>query len=96
MTLRVSLIVLFSIGGILLLVGYWADQYHPDLLPHTFSLQTAPLAGCGKTRLLRHTLRDQLMCRVGIRIARRMRKKAVQQGRSERRGESYSCRTVSL
>jgi len=25
-----------------------------------------------------------------------MFKKAVQQGRSERRGESYSCRTVSL
>jgi hypothetical protein len=30
------------------------------------------------------------MWRVGIRIGRRMRKKAVQQGRSERRGESYS------
>ena len=29
------------------------------------------------------------MWRVGIRIGRRMRKKAVQQGRSERRGESY-------
>ena len=34
--------------------------------------------------------RDQFMWRVGIRIGRRMRKKAVQQGRSERRGESYS------
>lgn len=42
MTLRVSLIVLFSIAAILLLVGYLAGQYHPDLLPHTFSLQTAP------------------------------------------------------
>ena len=33
---------------------------------------------------------DQLVRRVGIRITRRMRKMAVQQGRSERRGESYS------
>ena len=38
---------------------------------------------------------DQFTWRVGIRIARRMRTKAVQQGRSERSGESYSCRTVS-
>lgn len=39
MTLRVSLIVLFSIG-ILLLLGYLAGTYYPELLPHTFSLQT--------------------------------------------------------
>ncbi|WHZ23992.1 MAG: hypothetical protein OJF47_003104 [Nitrospira sp.] len=58
-------------------------------------MATLLLAGCGKTRLLRHT-----SCfahgPARVRIARRMRKRAVQQGRSERRGESYSCRTVSL
>src|SRR5687768_9130148 len=33
---------------------------------------------------------DHFSCCVSVRIARRMRKKVVQQGRSERRGESYS------
>jgi len=33
---------------------------------------------------------------MGLAVTRRMRKKAVQQGRSKRRGESYSHRTVSL
>ena len=37
------------------------------------------LTGCGKTRLLRHTLRFAHR-RSRIRVARRMRKKAVQQG----------------
>ncbi|SLM43940.1 hypothetical protein NSND_61373 [Nitrospira sp. ND1] len=38
---------------------------------------------------------NDLLFQIGISITRRMRKKAVQQGRSERRGESYSCGTVS-
>ncbi len=39
---------------------------------------------------------DLTKIETGIRNSSRMLKKAAQQGRSERRGESYSGRTVSL
>jgi succinate-acetate transporter protein len=52
------------------------------------------LTGCGKTHFEsqshhRYAVWDD------VEQPRRMRKKAVQQGRSEHRGESYSCGTVS-
>ncbi len=47
------------------------------------------LAGCGKTRCMHKTQNESsLRCRCQNRL--RMLKKAVQQGRSERRGEAYA------
>ena len=51
------------------------------------------LAGCRKTRLWRNTPRSAT-CHVGFRIARRMRKKAVQQGRSNARRRGVPLRYV--
>ncbi len=53
------------------------------------------VTNCGKTifapvRLGKWDVRDN------CRLAHRMLKKAVQRGRSERGGEAYPCRTLSL
>ena len=49
----------------------------------------ATLAGCGKTMLPRENFDGLYRCRNG-KTPGRMLKKAVQQGRSERRGEAYA------
>lgn len=41
MTTRISIVLFLSISGILVLVGYLAGISATDLMPHTFSLQTA-------------------------------------------------------
>jgi hypothetical protein len=53
-------------------------------------LGSTSLAGCGKTLLPRENFDDPHMWHNGRETPGRMLKKAVQQGRSERRGEAYA------